>query len=204
MNKIPASSSSSLSVLGAPILLAMDSPEEFKSLQAALIDEIEPNGPIERMYVENAAETIWELKRLRQIKALMIRIASRTALENLLKQLIRNPHYMLKLENDEKAEQLSLDYFKSEAKKKEVLELLSEFGLDARAIDAEAFRSCLPDLGALEKMLISLEKRWNKTIRLIAEYRKDLAKLLRRSGDRILDAAESPDLESPDEHPAAA
>src|SRR5207245_6794495 len=106
----------------------------------------------ERMYAENAAETIWELKRLRQIKALTVRIASRTALENLLKQLIRNPHYMLKLENDEKAEQLALDYFKSEAKKKEVLELLAEFGLDARAIDAEAFRLCLSDLDRLDKM----------------------------------------------------
>src|SRR5207245_1918694 len=118
MNKIPASSSSSLSVLGAPILLAMDSPEEFASLQAALIDEIEPNGPIERMYVENAAETIWEIRNLRRIKALMVRIASRAALENVLKQLIRNQHYMLKPENDEKAEQLALEYFKSEAKKK--------------------------------------------------------------------------------------
>jgi hypothetical protein len=203
MKKIPASSSS-LSLFGAPILLAMDSPEEFASLQAAWIDEIKPNGPIERMYVENAAETLWELKRLRRIKALMVRNASRAALENLLKQLIRDQHFMLKTENAEKAEQLALDYFTCNAGKKEVLEMLSQFGLDARAIDAEAFRLCLPDLETLDKSLISSEKRLNKTIRLIAVYRKDLARLIRRSADWILDTTESPELESPDQCSAAA
>jgi hypothetical protein len=201
MKKLPASSSSP-SLFGAPVLLAMDSPEEFASMQAALIDEIMPDGPIERMYVENAAETIWELKNLRRIKALTVRIASRAGLENLLKQTIRDQHFMLKIENEEKAEQLALDYFKCKVKKKEVLELLAEFELDARAIDAEAFRLRLPDLDTLNKMLITSEKRLNKMFRLIAEYRKDLAKLLRRRADRILDVADSPDLESQDQHPA--
>ena len=204
MSKIPAWSSSSLSLLGAPILLAMKSPEEFALLQAALIDEIEPEGPIERMYVENAAAILWDLKSLRQTKALIVRSASRAALENLLKQLIRDQQLLAFLDNEAKAEQLAFDYFRSKAKKKEALEILSQFGLDERAIDAEAFRSCLPDLGTLDKMLISSEKRWNKTIRLVAEYRKDLARHLCRSADRVLEEAESPDLELQDKRPAAA
>jgi len=202
MKKIPTSSSRS--VFGAPVLLAMDSPEEFASLQARLIEEIEPEGPIEHMYVENAAAILWDLKSLRQTKGQIVRNASRAGLENLLKQLIRNQHITLKDENYEKAEQLALDYFKCKVKKKEVLELLGEFGLDARAIDAEAFKLCLADLGKLDTMLISSEKRWNKTLRLIAEYRKDLALILRRSADRILDAADSPDLEPRGQAPAVA
>jgi hypothetical protein len=56
----------------------------------------------------------------------------------------------------------------------------------------------------LDKSLISSEKRLNKTIRLIAVYRKDLARLIRRSADWILDTTESPELESPDQCSAAA
>jgi hypothetical protein len=108
---------------------------------------------------------------------------------------------MLKPDNDEKAEQLALDYFKCEEKKTVVVELLSQFGLDERAIAAEAFKLCFVDIGTLDKMLVSLEKRFNKAVRSIAEYRKDWERLLRRSADRML--AESPDL-PPDQRSAVA
>jgi hypothetical protein len=202
MKKLPTSLPCP-SVIAAPTLRAMGTPEEFAALHAELIDDIKPSGAIERMYVENAAEMIWELKSLRRIKTLIVRTSFRTALENLLKQVIRNEHYMLKPDNDEKAEQLALDYFKCEEKKTVVVELLSQFGLDERAIAAEAFKLCFADIGTLDKMLISSEKRFNKAIRSIAAYRKDWERLLRRSADRMLDVAETPDL-APDQRSAVA
>lgn len=70
----------------------------------------------------------------------------------------------------------------------EVLELLRQFGLDERAIEAEAIKSSSADLIATDKMLtLLLEATRRQALRSIAQYRDELAERLEHRSDLILD-----------------
>lgn len=69
----------------------------------------------------------------------------------------------------------------------EVLELLRQFGLDERAIEAEAIKSSSVDLIATDKMLTLLEATRRQALRSIAQYRDELAERLEHRSDLILD-----------------
>jgi len=66
-------------------------------------------------------------------------------------------------------------------------ELLRQFGLDERAIEAEAIKSSSADLIATDKMLTLLEATRRQALRSIAQYRDELAERLERRSDLILD-----------------
>ena len=84
-------------------------------------------------------------------------------------------------------EYLATGWFTDPEVKGIVSKILRQFQLDESAIEAEAIKRCLPDLEVLDKMLCTLEARFNKTLRCIAKYRKSLARQLRESADRIIE-----------------
>ena len=49
-------------------LLITESADEFAVLRAKLQQEIEPNGIIEQIYLDDLAVIVWEIKRLRRSK----------------------------------------------------------------------------------------------------------------------------------------
>jgi hypothetical protein len=75
------------SLLSKPPLLMTESEVEFESLRTALEQEIKPRGIIEQMYVADICHLIWESLRLHRNKAIIINIAYRAALEDILTQL---------------------------------------------------------------------------------------------------------------------
>jgi hypothetical protein len=72
-------------------LLITESADEFDALREAFEQAIKPRGIIEQMYVHDISSIVWEILRLRRCKAVIINAAFRRALENLLKQLLRQP-----------------------------------------------------------------------------------------------------------------
>jgi hypothetical protein len=72
-------------------LLITESAEEFDALRDAFEREIKPQGIIEQMYVHDTSSIVWEILRLRRCKVVIINSAFRRALEDLLKQLLRQP-----------------------------------------------------------------------------------------------------------------
>jgi hypothetical protein len=107
-------------------------------------------------------------------------------LEHLLVQLLKGPG-QYDYEVEDKAEALAHAWFTDQEAKKQVSEILSRFGLDESAIEAEAIRKSSADLELLDRMLASLETRRNKALGCVAEYRASLAHQLRQSADRIID-----------------
>jgi hypothetical protein len=61
--------------------------------------------------------------------------------------------------------------------------LLGQFGLDERAIEAEAIKGSSADLTAIDKMLSLLEARRRQALRSIALHREELARTLERRSD---------------------
>jgi hypothetical protein len=168
-------------------LLITESADEFDALRDAFEQEIKPRGIIEQMYVHDISAIVWEILRLRRCKVVIINLALRSALQSLLKQLLRPPG-QYEYEVEDEAQTLARSWFTDQEAKKQVSEMLSRFDLDESAIEAEAIRRSSSDLELLDRMLTSLESRRNKALGCVAEYRASLAQQLRDSADRIIDA----------------
>jgi hypothetical protein len=168
-------------------LLITEAADEFDALRDAFEQEIKPRGIIEHMYVHDISSIVWEILRLRRCKVVIINSAFRSALQNLLKQLLRQPGED-EYEVEDEAEALAQAWFTDQEAKKQVSEILARFDLDESAIEAEAIRSSSSDLELLDRMLTSLESRRNKALGCVAEYRASLAHRLREGADRIIDA----------------
>jgi hypothetical protein len=175
-----------LAVLPKLPLLVTESADEFDALRDAFEREIKPQGIIEQMYVHDISSIVWEILRLRRCKVVIINSAFRRALEDLLKQLLRQPgQYEYQVEDE--AQTLAHAWFTDKEAKKQVSETLSRFDLDESAIEAEAIRQSSADLELIDRMLTSLESRRNKALGCVAEYRASLGQQLRESADRIID-----------------
>jgi hypothetical protein len=167
-------------------LLITESADEFDALRDAFEQEIKPRGIIEQMYVHDICAIVWEILRLRRCKVIIINSAFRSALQNLLKQLLRLPgQYEYQVEGE--AEALAHSWFTDQEAKKQVSEILNRFDLDESAIEAEAIRRSSSDLELLDRMLTSLESRRDKALGCVAQYRASLAHQLRENSDRIID-----------------
>jgi hypothetical protein len=167
-------------------LLITESADEFDALRDAFEQEIKPRGIIEHMYVHDISSIVWEILRLRRCKVIIINSAFRSALEHLLVQLLKGPG-QYDYEVEDKAQALAHAWFTDQEAKKQVSEILSRFGLDESAIEAEAIRKSSSELELLDRMLTSLESRRNKALGCVAEYRASLAHQLQESADRIID-----------------
>ena len=84
-------------------------------------------------------------------------------------------------------EHLATGWFTDPEVKGIVSKILRQFQLDESAIEAEAIKRCFADLRVLDEMLCTLEARFDKTLRCLAEYRESLARQLRESADRIIE-----------------
>jgi hypothetical protein len=177
-------------------LLITESAEEFDALRDAFEQEIKPRGIIEQMYVHDMSAIVWEILRLRRCKVVVMNSALRSALQDLLTQLLKEPgQYDWHVQNE--AQALAQGWFTDKEAKKQVSEILSRFDLDESAIEAEAIRRSSADLELLDRMLTSLESRRNKALGCVAEYRASLAQQLRDSADRIIDGKDVLRLEHP-------
>src|SRR5262249_27135698 len=112
-------------LLPKPPLLISESAEEFDAVYEALEREIRPRGIIEQMYLADISSIIWEILRLRRCKAVIVNAARRTALQHLLYRLLAVPGA-----DSEEAEDLALRWFTDREAKKQVAEVLGQFGLD--------------------------------------------------------------------------
>jgi hypothetical protein len=175
-----------LALLPKSPLLITESADEFDALRDAFEQEIKPRGIIEQMYVHDICAIVWEILRLRRCKVVIINSAFRSALQNLLMQLLKEPGESdFDVRHD--AQALAQGWFTDKEAHKQVLETLSRFKLDESAIEAEAISKSSADLELFDRMLSSLESRRDKALGCVAEYRASLAHQLRQSADRITD-----------------
>jgi hypothetical protein len=176
-----------------PYLLITESQDEFASLREELEQEIQPNGVIERTYVQDIAYLIWDIRRLRRSKTAIINTALFAALRGILEQLLIRPATPAPSRRKQ-VEALARGWFDNEKAKVKVARLLRMFRLDESAIEAEAFRLCAEDIERLDRMLTFAEARRDRALRCIADYRQAFSRRLQQAANRILDSEEVPKL----------
>jgi hypothetical protein len=168
-------------------LLITESDEEFIAICEALQAEIKPRDTIERLYVSDVANLVWEERRLLRGKTAIVNLAFRQALTAIITQLQRQPGALGMASLDPDAEHLASAWFVDPIVRKQVKDLLERFGLDESAIEAEAMRNSAGDLELLERLLHSAQIRRSKALVFIAEYRRDLGALLREACNKVIE-----------------
>jgi hypothetical protein len=175
-------------------LLSAESADEFASLRKAFKDEIQPEGPIENMYLDDFAELIFEIRRLRRYMTAIVNCSRLAALQGLLQQLLDSREFEFPYLHEQTAEELARGWFEKEKAKNQVAKLLRKYQMDEEAIDAEAFRQCSEEVERIERILTALEFRRDKALHCVADYRRILSKRLQRTADQILDNDDVPRL----------
>jgi hypothetical protein len=140
-----------------PVLIT-ESAERFEQLYDSLHDELKPRGLLERHYVTDIADKAWEIRRLRRVKANLINSAMRRGLIRLLQDLNDHPE-ILTSDWLRQLGELADKWFGDERGKKELLEILEQFNLDASAIEAAAVRFLDADLEKIDRLMASQESR---------------------------------------------
>jgi hypothetical protein len=168
-------------------LLSADSADNFASLRKELKREIQPNGVIEQMYIEDIASLIFEIMRLRRYKAVIVNNSRLEALRGILEQLLCHPNTDLPYDDDLVPDDLARSWFDNKTAQTKVANLLRKYQMSEDAIEAQAFRWCAEDLERLDRILMALEFRRDKALRSIADYRRMFSKQLEQAANRILD-----------------
>jgi hypothetical protein len=167
-----------------PVVLMSESAEEYLALHKKLIDEINPQGLIEAVYVEEIADLVWDIQRLRKFKITIIILATRRSLVNILMELLTH-HAKIKVDNLAK-NWFAEDEDEAAAAKEEVRKILQRFNLDESVIEAEAIKLVADQLDWLDKNLAAASSRLEKSLRFLKSYRADFANDLRRHSNRLL------------------
>ncbi len=175
-------------------LLSAESPDEFASLRKQLENEVVVRGPIEQIYLDDFANLVWEIWRVRRFKAAIINNSRLAALQTILKQLLARSDFVLSFDLEHAAKDLSRAWFHSKTARTKVAKLLRKFEMNEDAIEAEAFRLCGEDVERLDRILAGLEFRRDKALRCITDYRQVFSKRLEQAADRILENDEVPRL----------
>ena len=151
-------------LFSSPRLWFNETAQEFESLRAELQREVRCNGVIEKIYVNDMAELLFEIRRLRYIKSDMIFKARPEALISIIKLCLKDSMKLSRLgvapDAGPLAKMYSQDFLENGRNKQKVLDMLRDAGLDERAIDAEACRQVFSELQMVDKLLVSAEARF--------------------------------------------
>jgi hypothetical protein len=175
-----------------PALLSSESEAEFNAMRAEIDNDIQPEGIIEQIFAHRFAQITWEICRYSLNKTGIIQNNFPAALQSLLEQLLRRDDYLHNLTTANPIIEVSENYFCDPQTKAKILETLRRFGLNGKAIEAEAFRLVLSELEKCDKMVANAERQRHKALKQLAQYRRDLAPQFRQVTDRIIARVDQP------------
>ena len=169
-------------VLYASPVLITECKRELDDVREALTKDLAPRNTVEKLYVADLANLVWEKQRLRRVKTAMWNKEMKGAVKRVLGSLPFDQNWA---KEAKKVLMADPDF-------EGLILLLGKFGLDESAIEAEAMRWVPQDLEKLERSEAVLETRFQKTLRAMAEYRQAFADQARIASNRIIEAEAAP------------
>jgi hypothetical protein len=157
-------------------LLITESEEEFNRIREALYEEIKPDGVIESMYVDEIADLVWQIIRLKRCKAGVINLGFHSSSAAILGRFMGA------------GPDVARDWISDPTVAKAVEDHLATYRLDGSIIIADAINRKSRELEPIDTLLVSLETRRDKALVRIAQYRGELGMMLRQSADRLIDS----------------
>src|SRR5262245_43984616 len=129
-------------IIHQPSLLRFECYDDYQRLADAIRAHCAPRDILEEMWTQEIIAGEWESAQLRRYKDQIVASAKPAALRNLLQQLGVA---------DDEIEDLVRGWFTNKSVRKRVSSMLRNIGLDEVAIDVEAYRLSMQDLGPIER-----------------------------------------------------
>jgi hypothetical protein len=166
-------------LLGPPPLIEGEDEDAYYALRGRIAVAVKPTDDIEKIWVRDFADNVWEAFRLRQAKASLMRSLARHGVERVITPLV-DYHTKDKLVKGWSA--------RERGSVKEVDRLLKKAGLNQSAIVGETLAANLDTFERIDGMIMSLEARRNATLREIERRRDGFATRLQRVVNQIEEA----------------
>ncbi len=172
---------------GDLMLLNTESREEYEKMVREFLDDIQPEGIIERQYAKDVAYHTWEIRRYRTAKAEIINLTMFTALRTIL-------YTHFERRGTKHLDILARGWFDDKKTKATVLKMLGNFGLDEAAVTAKALKLRAPATEELNRLEAHAEAGREKALRMIVKLKKEFGQRLRRRSDAFLAVESQPAL----------
>jgi hypothetical protein len=161
-------------IFGDPPLLQGEDPKLYQALLDAVIDDRQPKGFEDWIYVYETVTKLWEEQRLRRASAGLLRSGMFRALRYFLIAI----HSDGGLPDFAEARELAFKYFhRDEKERKKVTSLLAQYGITPEALQAKAAQDNSDAVQMFEAMISRREKSRRK-------LRKEDQGLRRRRGSQ--------------------
>jgi hypothetical protein len=191
MSKKPAAGLDSM-LFPSPVLIT-ESKTDLDELQAALMQELAPRGVVEKIFVADIANLVWELRRLRRSKTAIWNMESKDAMHRIL----CGPGGWFATEDRHRKEETAsaVRHWLSNAGEEDIFDRLERSGHDASDVEAKTMRRLALEVEMYDRMMASLEMRIRNALRAFADYRETFASPVRMASNRLLEATPVIELE---------
>ena len=183
-----AADSERISVFGPPPLLPGEDPAAYHALDERVRAPVDPRDMLEEIWVRDIVDRLWEILRLRRLKAKAMQALAHEGLAKLLRALT----------GTWSNEELVSGWIKRDrAAVLRVKALLKEAGFDEETIAAQTLLDNLAAFEKIDRSIMQAEARRDAAFREI-ERRRDLVAARLRNAVRAIEDAEFKEVSGPE------
>ena len=144
---------------------------DYESFHASCLRAVKPADAIERVWLQDFIDYTWEAQRLRRMKAALIQVNKRGAVERLIWEFVDTNKENFGVSS------LSQGWSSGEPNAVKYVDLLFQVhGLTDASMMAKAVESCLPVLEKIDKLISAYDYRRDAALRELEKRRDLLAK----------------------------
>jgi hypothetical protein len=155
---------------GEPGLILGEDRQGYDELLAQVSRALAPRNVMEDVWIRDVVDLVWDIFRLRRIKANLLRVRARNAIREVISPLVRDSWDLADKWSARDANAVSL-----------VEAALKRAGLSMDTVMAATLREEIDHVAQIEAMIAHAEVRRGAALREIERYRANLAENLRRA-----------------------
>ena len=179
-----------LSCFGPPPFLLGDDPKAYDELHARISGDVKPTDTLEKIWVCEAADIVWEFLRLRRLKAGLMNGAAEDGMKDVLRKLLGEKIIDIRsVLGQTPATKLASKWAaRGPRAVKKVDKLLAAAGLIMDAVMAKSTGRWIDEAERFDRMIMSAETRFGAQLREVDRRRATFGQRLRRTLQQVEDA----------------
>jgi hypothetical protein len=164
---------------GPPPLIAGEDQAQYEAMRDQISAAVGPLDFLEEIWVNDVVNLIWEMQRLRRLRAALLHAAAPEGVHHILKWVVGK--YC-----DEK---WAVEWAARKPEAVATVErTLAKAGLTMDAVMAQTLALKIDEVERIDRMVASAEIRRNVALREIDRHRTTLGAALRKAADEVVDA----------------
>jgi hypothetical protein len=177
---------------GEPGLILGEDPQGYDELLAQVSRALAPRNVMEDVWIRDVVDLVWDIFRLRRIKANLLRVRARNAIREVISPLVHDSWDLADKWSARDANAVSL-----------VEAALKRAGLSMDTVMAATLREEIDHVAEIEAMIANAETRRGVALREVERYRENFAEKLREALETVENAKAAPIVPQPFAEPEA-